>query len=528
MMLTRLCKRFLESDRLAFVASLSAAITISFINLLIDSDLAHAVLYITLLFMSAHVFTIRVVTVVALFCFILITGNFVIEYVYEAKGSIAGYIRCIVSLVTITLLTLRSKWSTNELRRNQVFLIGAQRLSRTGSIGLHFDHGQCKEIRWSEESFRIYGFSLEVEPSWALMTIRLHADDRLLADDLFTRLAAGETDVELEQRLVMPDGSLRYVQMVINTLKSGSHTQCHEYVAALMDITAAKNAEQALFDSQAQLAHVTRTTSLGELAASIAHEVNQPLTAIISSGESCLRWLDREQPELDEARVSLRRIIQSSMRANDIITGIRALSKKCMPQREHHAFDTIVTDALMLVHHEMNHRHIKQHLSLKAGNILINGDRVQLQQVIINLVMNACQAMGNLSDTVRSLKIRTWLERSEVVIEVTDTGLGIDADQLTCLFNPFYTTKAEGLGMGLSICRSIIEFHEGRIWATSVKGQGATFMFALPVAMNTQPAVEPHTVGGCEKANQHAQSQSQSQCQLNPEGSAHGNVVLVR
>lgn len=523
MLLTRLCKRFLESDRLAFIASVSAAITISCINLLIDSDLAHAVLYITLLFMSAHVFSIRVVTVVALFCFILITGNFIIEYVYEATGSIAGYVRCIVSLVTITLLTLRSKWSTNELRRNQAFLIGAQRLSRTGSIGLRFEHGRCKEIRWSEESFRIYGFSQDIEPSWALMTARLHGDDRLLADDLFARLAAGEPDVELEQRLVMPDGSLRYVQMVINAINPGNNT-CREYVAALMDITAAKKAEQALFDSQAQLAHVTRTTSLGELAASIAHEVNQPLAAIISSGESCLRWLDREKPELEEARLSLRRIIQSSMRANDIITGIRALSKKCVPQREHHAFDTIVTDALMLVHHEMSHKHIKQHLSLKAGTVLINGDRVQLQQVIINLVMNACQAMGSLRDTVRSLTIRTWVEWNEVRIEVSDTGSGIEADQLPCLFNPFYTTKAEGLGMGLSICRSIIEFHEGRIWATSVKGQGATFMFALPLVINTQPALEPLKVAQCQIETQRAEPQFQ----LKHHGSAHGGVILAR
>lgn len=524
MLLTRLCKRFLESDRLAFIASVSAAITISCINLLIDSDLAHAVLYITLLFMSAHVFSIRVVTVVALFCFILITGNFIIEYVYEATGSIAGYIRCIVSLVTITLLTLRSKWSTNELRRNQAFLIGAQRLSRTGSIGLRFDHGRCKETRWSEESFRIYGFSQDIEPSWALMTARLHADDRLLADDLFARLAAGEPDVELEQRLVMPDGSLRHVQMVINTINPGSNTHCREYVAALMDITAAKNAEQALFDSQAQLAHVTRTTSLGELAASIAHEVNQPLATIISSGESCLRWLDRKDPELEEARLSLRRIIQSSMRANDIITGVRALSKKCVPQREHHAFDTIVTDALMLVHHEMNHKDIKQHLSLQAGTVLINGDRVQLQQVIINLVMNACQAMGSLCDTARSLKIRTRVERNEVMIEVSDTGSGIDADQLPCLFNPFYTTKAEGLGMGLSICRSIIEFHEGRIWATSVKGQGATFMFALPLVINTQPALEPLKGVRCQISTQHAKPRFQ----LRPHHPTHGGVILAR
>lgn len=499
MLLTRLCKRFLESDRLAFIASVSAAVTISIINLLIDSDLAHAVLYITLLFMSAHVFSIRVVTIVALFCFLLVTGSFIVDYFYEATGSIVGYIRCLVSLVTITLLTVRSKWSTNELRRNQAFLTGAQRLSRTGSVGLRFDHGRCREIRWSEEAFRIYGYPWDIEPSWALMTARLHPDDRLMADNLFAQLAAGEPDIEVEQRLLMPDGNPRYVQMVINAINPNSHAHSREYVAALMDITSMRQAEQALFDSQAQLAHVTRMTSLGELAASIAHEVNQPLAAIVSSGESCMRWIDREKPELEEAKLSLQRIIQCSLRANDVITGIRALSKKCVPQRQHHAFDKIVTDALVLVQHEMSHKHIKQHLSLDATHARINGDRVQLQQVIINLVMNACQAMGNPCQDVRSLKLRTWVERNEVMIEVSDSGTGIDEADLPSLFNPFYTTKAEGLGMGLSICRSIIEFHDGRIWAANNQGQGATFMFALPLVRNTQ-AISKTFIGPGERS----------------------------
>jgi two-component system, LuxR family, sensor kinase FixL len=489
MLLTRLCKRFLESDRLAFIASVSAAITISVINLLIDSDLAHAVLYITLLFMSAHVFSIRIVTIVALFCFLLVTGSFIIDYFYQATGSIVGYIRCLVSLVTITLLTVRSKWSTNELRRNQAFLTGAQRLSRTGSVGLRFDHGQCKEIRWSEEAFRIYGYPRDIEPSWALMTARLHPEDHLLAGGLFTRLAAGVPDIELEQRLIMPDGNCRYVQMVFNAINLSNSAHSREYVAAVMDITSERQAEQALFDSRAQLAHVTRMTSLGELAASIAHEVNQPLAAIVSSGESCMRWIDRDKPELEEAKLSLNRIIQSSMRASDVITGIRALSKKCVPQRQHHAFDKIVTDTLLLVQHEMSHKHIKQHLSLDAADARINGDRVQLQQVIINLVMNACQAMGNLSEGARSLNICTRVERNEVIIEVNDSGEGIDVADLPSLFNPFYTTKAEGLGMGLSICRSIIEFHHGRIWATSIKGQGATFMCALPLLLPEPPVL---------------------------------------
>lgn len=487
MMLTRLCKRFLASDRLAFIASFSAAITISTINLMLDSDLAHAVLYITLLFMSAHVFSIRIVLIIALFCFVLITGGFVIEYFYESQGSIAGYVRCVVSLVTITLLTLRSKWSTNELRRNQAFLNGAQRLSQTGSMGMRFARGQCKEIHWSEEAFRIYGYPLDVEPSWRLMDDRLHPDDRPRAEELLSQLATGElgSNVELERRLIMPDGSLRYVQVLINAINLGN-AHDREYVVALMDITSARKAEQALFDSQAQLAHVSRVTSLGELAASIAHEVNQPLAAIVSSGESCLRWMDRDRPDLGEVKASVHRIIQSARRANEIITGVRSLSKKCVSQPQDHPFDTIVTDTLTLIQYELSHKHIQQNIFLQAGGAIIKGDRVQLQQVIINLVMNACQAMSHLGERKRYLNIRTWVEGHEVMIAVKDSGKGIETGQLASLFNAFYTTKAEGLGMGLSICRSIIECHEGRIWATSFEGQGATFMFALPLITAAQ------------------------------------------
>ncbi|MEZ1314959.1 ATP-binding protein [Pseudomonas fluorescens] len=484
-MLTRLCKRFLASDRLAFIASLSAAMTISGINIMLDSDVAHAVLYITLLFMSAHVFSIRIVLIVALFCFALITGGFIVEYFYESTGSIAGYIRCVVSLVTITLLTLRSKWSTDELRRNEAFMSGAQRLSRTGSIGLRFDRGRCKEIHWSEEAFRIFGYPRDVEPSLALMTARTHPDDRRHSERLLARLAEGELEIELERRLLMPDGAVRHLQVVINAIDPASKPDSREYVVALMDITATRKAEEALLDSQAQLAHVTRMTSLGELAASIAHEVNQPLAAIVASGESCLRWIERNEPNLEEAKLSVRRIIHSSQRANEIITGVRALSKKCVPQRQEQVFDTLVRDTLLLIQYELSHQHVQLQLTLEAGSARFIGDRVQLQQVIINLIMNACQAMGESATSARSLVIRTWVAGSDVSIAFEDNGPGIDDCQLASLFNPFYTTKAEGLGMGLSICRSIIECHEGKIWATSQKGQGATFIFVLPLATPT-------------------------------------------
>jgi C4-dicarboxylate-specific signal transduction histidine kinase len=253
-----------------------------------------------------------------------------------------------------------------------------------------------------------------------------------------------------------------------------------------MDITASKEAEIALFCAHTQLAHVTRVTSLGELAASIAHEVNQPLSAITSSGEACRRWLDRPDPDLNEALQSLDRIISSSCRASDVISRIRALSRKCDPLRQRESLDDVVSETLGLVQQEIAHHRISPKVELTALSGLVHVDRVQLQQVIINLIINACHAMDTVDVQERVLHVRTWITGEEAMVEVADRGSGIAGDVLPSLFTPFFTTKENGLGMGLSICRSIIEFHGGRIWATSTASQGTSFKFALPV-LSSEP-----------------------------------------
>lgn len=242
-----------------------------------------------------------------------------------------------------------------------------------------------------------------------------------------------------------------------------------------------KQVSDSLRRAQTQLAHVTRVTSLGELAASIAHEVNQPLAAISSSGEACRNWLSRPQPDLVEAHQALQRIIASAHRASEITRRVLALSRKSDPLRRNESLNDIVSETLSLVRLELVQHRIDPTIELSAFGAQVSADRVQLQQVIINLIINACQAMDAVNTAQRALSIRTWVQDNEAVLEVADQGPGIAAEVLAQLFTPFFTTKENGLGMGLCICRSIIDFHQGRIWATSTQGRGSSFLFALPL-----------------------------------------------
>lgn len=240
-------------------------------------------------------------------------------------------------------------------------------------------------------------------------------------------------------------------------------------------------AADSLRHNEAQLAHVTRLMSLGEMAASIAHEVNQPLTAITSNAQACRRWLQRPEPDLKEALDALERIVASSSRASEVINHIRALSRKCDPLRRPEPLDEVVNETLNLVEPQLALHKVTVQVDLTTSAGHVSADRVQLQQVIINLVNNACHAMDTVQVPDRLLRIRTWIEDNEVVLEVADQGTGIPEDILPALFTPFFSTRENGLGMGLAICRSIIDFHEGRIWATSEAGRGTSFRFALPL-----------------------------------------------
>ena len=250
-----------------------------------------------------------------------------------------------------------------------------------------------------------------------------------------------------------------------------------------VDITERKQAEEALLAVQAELAHAARTATLGELTASIAHEVNQPLAAIVTNGQAALRWLRRDVPDLNEATEALNRVVANGRRAGEIVTRIRTFLTKAAPRREHIELDGMVDEAAWLIEREMAQNGVKLRKEVAAGLPPILGDRVQLQQVMINLMVNGIQAMVSVQDRPRILEVRACQAcDGDVGVQVIDSGEGLAPDVDDRLFEPFFTTKAGGMGMGLSICRSTIESHGGRLWASGHEGPGAAFHFTLPPA----------------------------------------------
>jgi C4-dicarboxylate-specific signal transduction histidine kinase len=242
-----------------------------------------------------------------------------------------------------------------------------------------------------------------------------------------------------------------------------------------------QRAEEALQKTQAELAHVTRVMTLGELMASIAHEVNQPLAAVLTNAQACLRWLALDPPRPDEARAAVERIVRDSNRASEVIQRIRALVKKSEPQMVALDINDVIREAISLEQREMLNRRVSLRTELASALPPVLGDRVQLQQVVINLVMNALEAMAPVTDRPRDMLIRSQRDDSnEVLVAVTDSGMGIDSENAQRLFNAFFTTKPTGMGMGLSISRSIIAAHGGRLWVSPNADHGATFQFALP------------------------------------------------
>jgi PAS domain S-box-containing protein len=240
--------------------------------------------------------------------------------------------------------------------------------------------------------------------------------------------------------------------------------------------------EKRLLDAQMELARVTRVTTLGGLTASIAHEVNQPLAGIIANAEACLRWLNRKTPELDAARRSVEWVIDDSNRASEVIRRVRALANKTDVEKVPLDINDVVREVVTLVQRQVMSHQVSLHMELASTLPMILGDRVQLQQVIINLVMNGFEAMQSITDRPRELVIQSRQdETQQVLVGVTDSGVGISVEDVDRLFNPFFTTKSSGMGMGLSICRSIMEAHGGRLWATANIPHGATFQFTLPV-----------------------------------------------
>ena len=361
-----------------------------------------------------------------------------------------------------------------EVQRRETYLAEAQKLSRTGSFGWDVSSG---EIYWSTETFRIFELDPKTSVTLELITQRTHPEDRAAVQELIERVLREKTEFDLEQRLLMPGGSVKHLHVVgrPTTDEQGRF----EFVGAVTDITERKRAEEALRQTQATLAHVARVTTLGELTASIAHEVNQPLAAAITNSNTCLRWLVRDPPDVEEAREAASRSVKDATRAADIITRIRRLFKKGPAQREPVDVNEVIREMITLLRDEADRQFVSVRSELAADLPKVMADRVQLQQVVMNLMLNGVEAMkGTRAGELVMKSQRTG--NGYLQVSVSDTGAGMTAQMTDQIFNAFFTTKPDGTGMGLTISRSIIEAHDGRLWATANSGSGASFHFTLP------------------------------------------------
>jgi C4-dicarboxylate-specific signal transduction histidine kinase len=262
---------------------------------------------------------------------------------------------------------------------------------------------------------------------------------------------------------------------------TGEDPQSFVFIGAIMDITERNRAEEALRIAQAEVVRISRLTTMGELVASIAHEINQPLAGVAASGNACLRWLNRDIPDLDAARDAVSRIVRDAHRAGEVIRGLRELTKKSGPQLTPLDINGAIQEVLALARSDLQQHGIVLHTDLSADDRPVFGDRVQLQQVLLNLILNGMEAMSAVTDRPKMLAITTEpVESGGALVAVEDTGTGLDPETADRIFDPFFTTKASGMGMGLSICRSIIDAHGGRFWVSPEVPCGTVFRFIVP------------------------------------------------
>lgn len=366
--------------------------------------------------------------------------------------------------------------SEAELRHAHAHLTEAQRLSRTGSFTWDV---QADRHLWSEEIYRIFGFEPGIPVQMSKLLSAIHPEDLSGAETLLGAAVQGNQNFDLVFRIIRPDGAVKYVHVVGH--RSEHILDRPVFLGALRDITDSKIAEEALHKARADLAHVTRVMTLGALTASIAHEVNQPLSGIITNASTCLLMLNADPPNLVGARATAQRTLRDGNRAAEVIQHLRALFARTQPANAPVDLNDATREVLALSSSELHRSRVVLRTDFDANLPTVPGDRVQLQQVILNLIVNAADAMREIDDRPRHLLVATSRDdRNGARLSVSDTGVGIDPQNIEQLFNAFYTTKRHGMGVGLSISRTIIESHAGRLWAAANEDHGATFCFSLP------------------------------------------------
>jgi PAS domain S-box-containing protein len=388
---------------------------------------------------------------------------------------------CELEFVGAVMDTTESKRAEEALRQSEGYLAEAQRLSHTGSWASIPATGEIKYF--SEECYRVLGFDPQGgQPRYETFFQHVHPDDQAKLSEAVEKAGRDKTEFALDYRFVRPSGEIRDIHVVGHPVLSPS-SDLVEFVGTVMDVTERKRAEQErerLRQAQADLAHVNRVATMGELTASVAHEVNQPIAAAVTNAKTCLRWLTRDQPDLEEARAAAMRIVNDGTRAAEIIRRIRLLFKKETSERELVDINEVVEEMVVLLRGEAMRYSILLKTELEGDTPRVMADRVQLQQVLMNLMLNAVDAMKDASGT-RELVIKSQHgEIDQVLVSVNDTGVGLPPGQADQIFTAFFTTKPHGTGMGLSISRSIVESHGGRLWAADNSPRGTSFCFSLP------------------------------------------------
>jgi PAS domain S-box-containing protein len=391
--------------------------------------------------------------------------------VFNSSGDLVEYVGTVMDVT-------ERKRAEGKLRQSEAYLAEAQKLTHTGSWVWEIA-GKCA-LHLSEEWYRIYGFDpQEGMLAWNKRLERIHPDDRATRQKAIDRAISEKSDYDIEYRILLPAGSVRHLHSVGHPVLDSSGNLV-QFVGSSTDITDRRQAEEALRRTQSDLGRVTRVTTMGELTASLAHEVNQPIAAAVTDANTCLRWLTRDQPDVEEARQAASRVVKDATRAAEIISRVRSLFKKGPQERELVDLNEVIRGMTGLLRSEATRYSISVRTELSEDLPLIMGDGVQLQQVLMNLMINSVEAMKNV-DGPRQLVVKSQrAEDEQLKVSVSDTGVGLPPQRPDQIFNAFFTTKPDGTGMGLRISQSIIESHGGRLWAAPNPPRGANFYFTLP------------------------------------------------
>jgi signal transduction histidine kinase len=419
---------------------------------------------------------------IALLCLPLIhqertIGVLYLESVREEELFTPRCVSVMSMLASQTAISFASAQLFDALRETNMWMIRGQRIGRMGSYRWNT---RTLLSRGSRECYRILGLDLGVNPlPFEAFRDRVHLDDLTALERSLAEALSTQSQFSHEYRVVHKDGTTLHV-VAVGQFDLGPSGDV-ELEGIIADITERKAAEQALADAQSEMARAARLASLGELAGSIIHEVNQPVTGIIASAQACLRWLARDPTEIDEARKSVIRIVELGHRVSNVVSGLRSLVRDGHLQFANVQINEAVEEVLLLLKRDLERAGVVVRTTFDTSLPNIEADKVQLQQVVLNLARNAIDAMADLSGRARVLTVSSKFVDDNASVAIADTGVGIDPAIGEHLFDALYTTKDRGLGLGLSICRKIVLAHRGRLWSEKNTNHGTIFTFSIPV-----------------------------------------------